>query len=227
MDERNYNRRYAKEYGWRMSLFYRWFLYFVVWPVGLIQYNVRLKKIGKLERGKKYLFAGNHTSFLDPPFVSIAANRKVAYMAKKELFTDKNWLLRFIVKNLGGFAVNRENPEIATFKTVLDLLKTDWCLGIFPEGQIRTTHTIENLQKGFITIAKKAKMDIIPVGIKGFDGYAGKSLFKKHILVTRGTPISYELPEEEIIRQWAEQICEYTGYKNGIEAVEETPISVN
>lgn len=215
MDERNYNRRYAKEYGWRMSLFYRWFLYFVVWPVGLLQYNVRVKHMCSLKRNERYIFAGNHTSFLDPPFVALAANRKVAFMAKKELFTDKNGLLRFIVKNLGGFAVNRENPEIATFKTVLDLLKTDWSFGIFPEGQIRHNHVVENLQKGIVTIAKKAKMDIVPVGIKGFDGYAGKTLFKKHISVVRGTPISYELSEEEILSRWAEQICEYTGYENG------------
>ena len=42
----------------------------------------------------------------------------------------------------------------------------------------------------------------------------GKSLFKKHITVKVGKPISYELPSEEILKQWAEQICEYTGYEN-------------
>ena len=98
--------------------------------------------------------------------------------------------------------------------TVLDLIKTNWSLGIFPEGKICHSHSIENIQKGFTLIAKKAKMDIVPIGIAGFDGYAGKSLFKKHITVKVGKPISYELPSEEILKQWAEQICEYTGYEN-------------
>ena len=64
--------------------------------------------------------------------------------------------------------------------------------------------------------AKKFQADIVPVGIKGFDGYA-KKLFEKHITVTIGKPISYTLPEDEIIREWARQICEYTGFENKIE----------
>lgn len=216
MEERNFNRRYAKEYGWGRTLFYRLFCLFVVIPVAILQYNVKVKGRENLKKGVKYLYAANHTSYLDPPFVAIATYKTVAFMAKKELFTDKNWLLRFLVINLGAFAVNRENPEIATFKTVLDLLKTSWSLGIFPEGQIRKNHVLENIQKGFVGIAKKAKQDVVPIGISGFDGYAGKTLFQKHITLTVGKPISYELPEDEIIRQWAEQICEYTGYENRV-----------
>ena len=216
MDTRNYNRRYAKEYGLGRSIFYRWFLYFLVLPVSCLQYTIKIVGKENLKKGEKYLYAGNHTSYLDPPFVALAANKKVAFMAKQELFTDKNGLLRFLVKNLGAFAVNREKPEIATFKTVLELLKTDWSLGIFPEGKTSQSHILENVQKGFTLIAKKAKADVVPIGIKGFDGYAGKSLFKKHITITIGKPISYELPPEEILKQWAEQICEYTGYENRI-----------
>lgn len=215
MDTRNYNRRYAKEYGLPRTLFYRCFLFLVVWTVSKLQYNLKIVGRENLEKGKQYLYTANHTSYLDPPFVSLAANETIAYMAKQELFDEKNWLLSFVVKILGGFAVNREKPELATFKTVFDIRKnTKWSLGIFPEGQIRKTGVIENIQKGFVTIAKKAKLDIVPVGIKGFDGYAGKTFFQKHITATVGTPISYELSDDEILQEWARQICEYTGYEN-------------
>lgn len=216
MDTRNYNRRYAKEYGFGRTLFYRWFLCCVVLPVSYLQYTIKIQGRENLKKGVKYLYAGNHTSYLDPPFVALAANKTIAFMAKQELFTDKNSLLRFLVKNLGAFAVNREKPEIATFKTVFDILKTNWSLGIFPEGKTSQSHVLENVQRGFTLLAKKAKADVVPIGIKGFDGYAGKSLFKKHITVTIGKPISYELSQEEILKQWAEQICEYTGYENKI-----------
>ena len=216
MEERNYNRRYAKEYGWGRSLFYILFRNIVVGIVSKLQYNIKINGRENLEKGKKYLYTANHTSYLDPPFVALAAREKIAYMAKQELFTDKNALLRFLVINLGAFAVNREKPEVATFKTVFDLMKTNWSLGIFPEGQIRKTGVLENLTKGFIAIAKKTKLDIVPVGIKGFDGYAGKTLFQKHITVTIGKPISYELPEDEILKEWSKQICEYTGYENKV-----------
>ena len=216
MDKRNYNRRYANEYGLGRSLFYRLFLYLVVLPVSYLQYTVKIEGRDNLKKNTKYLYAGNHTSYLDPPFVALAVNKKVAFMAKQELFTDKNSLLSFLVKNLGAFAVNREKPEIATFKTVFELLRTDWSLGIFPEGKTSQSHVLENVQKGFTLIAKKAKADIVPIGIKGFDGYAGKSLFRKHIKITVGIPISYELPPDVILKLWAEQICKYTGYENKI-----------
>lgn len=215
MDTRNYNRRYASEYGWPRTIFYRVFLFLVVWTVSKLQYCIKIVGRENIEKGKQYLYTANHTSYLDPPFVSLAADETIAYMAKQELFDEKNWLLSFVVKILGAFAVNREKPELATFKTVFDIRKnTRWSLGIFPEGQIRSTGVIENIQKGFITIAKKAKLDIVPVGIKGFDGYAGKKLFQKHITATIGKPISYELSDDEILQEWARQICEYTGYEN-------------
>lgn len=225
METRNYNRRYAKEYGFGRSLFYKLFVIFVVMPAAKLQYNIKIEGRENIDKHKKYLFTANHTSYLDPPFVALAANKKIAFMAKQELFTDKNWLLRHLVRVLGAFAVNRERPELATFKTVLDLIKTDWSLGIFPEGKICKTNSLDNIQKGFTLIAKKAKMDIVPIGIAGFDGYAGKSLFKKHITVKIGKPISYELPSEEILKQWAEQICEYTGYTNNLELKSEEKVN--
>lgn len=225
MKTRNYNRRYAKEYGFGRSLFYKLFVIFVVMPAAKLQYNIKIEGRENIDKHKKYLFTANHTSYLDPPFVALAANKKIAFMAKQELFTDKNWLLRHLVRVLGAFAVNREKPELATFKTVLDLIKTDWSLGIFPEGKICKTNSLDNIQKGFTLIAKKAKMDIVPIGIAGFDGYAGKSLFKKHITVKIGKPISYELSSKEILKQWAEQICEYTGYTNNLELKSEEKVN--
>ena len=216
MENRNYNRRFPKEYGFLGSLFYIWFLNFVVAPIGKLLYDIKIEGRENIDKKSKYLFAPNHVSYLDPPFTSLAGKRKVAYMAKQELFTDKNALLRFLVIHLGAFAVNRENPEIATFKTVFDLLKTDWSLGIFPQGKISKENAITTVQKGFVTIAKKAKFDIVPIGICGFDGYS-KKLFGKHMTVKVGKPISYKLDDIEIIKQWAAQICELTGLENRLE----------
>lgn len=213
MKNRNYNRRYPEEYGFGRSLFYTLFVHLVVHPVGKLLYKVKVEGRENIDKHKKYLLAGNHVSYLDPPFVTYAVQKKVAYMAKQELFTDKNSLLRFLVINLGAFAVNRETPEIATFKTVLDLLKTDWSLGIFPQGKISKDNSVSNVQKGFVTIAKKAKFDIVPVGICGFDGYAHK-LFEKDMTIKIGKPISYQLDDDEIINQWITQICELTGMEN-------------
>lgn len=213
-ENRNYNRRFPNEYGFGGSLFYLWFLYFVVLPVGFIYYKVKIIGRNNIDSRKRYLFAGNHTSYLDPPMVSLAVNQKVAYMAKEELFTHPNWLLRHLVIWLRGFAVNRSKPELATFKTLKDIAeKTNWSIGIFPQGTTTMGDDLTHIQKGFVLVAKKAKMDIVPVAVVGFDGYA-KFPFQKQLTLKVGLPISYKLSDDEIMYKWVDFMCNEAGYRH-------------
>jgi len=215
--ERNYNKRTEKDYGLIRTIYYMWFVYFVVIPVSKLMYNLKIEGRENVPKTSKLIFAGNHVSYLDPPMLTYAVWKKVAYMGKKELFESPNWLLRAMCISLGGFAVNREKPELATFKTVKAIFNTDWSLGIFPQGHIVNEPVIEHINKGFTVLAKKHKADIVPVAVCGFDGYAHK-LFEKHMTLKVGKPISYELPDDEIIREWARQICDLTGFENKIES---------
>ena len=214
--EKNYNRRTEKDYNIFRTLFYMVFLTLVVYPVTKLMYNVKIEGRENLPENSRVIYAGNHVSYIDPPLISLAAWKNIAYMAKQELFKDKDKLLRFLVHILGAFAVNREKPEIATFKTVKSIFNTSWSLGIFPQGKIVKEPVISQIHKGFIMFAKKFKADIVPVAICGFDGYA-KKLFEKHITVKIGKPISYMLDENEIVREWAKHISEFTGFENKIE----------
>ncbi len=217
--KKNYNRRTEKDYGFLRKAFYLSFLYCVVSPVAKLMYNFKVEGRENLPKGSHFIYAGNHVSYLDPPLLTLATGgRFIAYMAKQELFDADNILLRTLVRWLGAFAVNRDKPEIATFKTVNAVFNTkDWALGIFPQGGIRKdSNKIENIHKGFTLFAKKFKADIIPVAICGYDGYA-KKLFEKHLTMKIGKPISYQLPEDEIVRIWVKQICEFTGLEPGDE----------
>ena len=221
---RNYNRRTEKDYGFLRSLFYQLFVVLVVTPVVKLMYKLKVEGRENVPNTSRVIYAGNHVSYLDPPMIVYAVHRRIAYMAKKELFEDKNKLLRFLVHILGGFAVNREKPEIATFKTVKSVFNTPWALGIFPQGKIVKEPVIENITKGFVLFAKKFEADIIPVGICGFDGYA-KKLFEKDMTIKIGKPISYKLDEDEIVREWARQISEFTGFENRVENKESAGVS--
>ena len=74
---------------------------------------------------------------------------------------------------------------------------------------------ISDIHKGFVMFAKKFKADIVPVGVCGFDGYA-KKLFEKNMTIKIGKPISWELDEDDIFKEWVRQICELTGFENKI-----------
>lgn len=214
--EKNYNKRTEKDYGFFRTLYYMLFVIFVVAPVAKLMYNIKIEGQENVPADSNVIYAGNHVSYLDPPLITLATKRRIAYMAKQELFTDDNKLLRFLVHTLGAFAVNREKPELATFKTVKAVFNTPWSLGIFPQGKIVKEPVIENITKGFVVFAKKFKADIVPVAVCGFDGYA-KKLFEKNVTIKIGHPISYTLDDDEIVKQWAEQICNFTGFENKTE----------
>jgi len=211
-DKKNYAKRYAQEYHLLRALFQGFAVYIMSYPFLKLVYNIKREGTENIPKSGQYIYAGNHVSFFDPLLVSFAVAKPIVYMAKKELFEEKK--LGWWIKRLGTFSVNREKPEIATFKTVKEVFKTkDWSLGIFPQGGIKDNKKIENIQRGFAVIAKNAKADIIPVSISGFEGYTNKP-FSQNIRIKIGKPISHELALEEIIYQWAKQICDDTGFEN-------------
>jgi len=213
---RNFNRRYAKEYNIFRTIFYYGVIFFMVIPFMKKYYNCIVtgrENLPKHKKGNKLLFAANHVSELDPPMVSMAVMRPVAYMAKKELFEEegqRGWL----IKRLGAFAVDREKPEIATFKTVKDILTTNWSLGVFPQGGTRPYGKLDDLKRGFVVIAKKAQADIVPVAIGKWDGYPDKKnpIPKKNVSIHVCKPISYKLNTDEILYLWSKEISEHADY---------------
>ena len=215
---RNFNRRTANEYHWFRTLFYMTFVFTVVYPFFLIFYNFKIQGRENIPPRKakqgKYMYAANHVSVLDPPLVSMAALCPIAYMAKKELF-EKTEKLNWIIKRLGAFAVDRTKPEIATFKTVRDIIGTTWSLGIFPQGGTRPYGKLEDIKKGFVVIAKAAKADVVPVAIADWNGYPSVFPFKRRTVnIKIGKPISWELEDDVIVYEWSKQISELANYEN-------------
>lgn len=217
-EEKNYARRYAHEYHLLRALFQAFVVYVMSYPFLKLVYNIKCEGRKNIPKSGNCIYAANHVSMFDPLLMYFAVKKPIVYMAKKELFEGGK--LAWWVKRLGAFSVNREKPEIATFKTVREVFKTKWPLGIFPQGGIKDNKKIENLQKGFAAIARNAKADIIPVSIIGFEGYTKKP-FSQNVRIRIGKPISYQLPLEEIIHQWSEQICEATGFENCIQREKE------
>lgn len=210
-EKKNYAKRSAREYHLLRALFQGFAVYIMSYPFFKLIYNIKREGTENIPKGGRYIFAGNHVSMFDPLWVSFAVGKPIVYMAKKELFEGGK--LAWWIKRLGAFAVDRKKPEIATFKTVKEVFRANWPLGIFPQGGIKDNKKIENIHKGFAVIAKHAQADIIPVSVIGFEGYT-KEPFSQNVKIKIGKPISYQLELEEIIYQWAKQICDNTGFEN-------------
>lgn len=208
---RNYARRYANEFNIFRTIYQALWCLFVAIPVFWFFYKFEIKGRENIPKDGKFICAANHVSHLDPFLVSVAIRKPIAYMAKKELFENSS----FFTLNmdwLGAFAVNREKLEVSTIKTVKELYKTKWLLGIFPQGGIRKNHTIEKINKGFAVIAKAAKWDILPISITGCEKYNWIP-FGAKVIVQIGKPISYKMSQDEIIENWGKQVATMSNYQ--------------
>ena len=208
---RNYARRYANEFNIFRAIYQALWCLFVAIPVFWFFYKFEIKGRENIPKDGKFICAANHVSHLDPFLVSVAIRKPIAYMAKKELFENSS----FFTLNmdwLGAFAVNREKLEVSTIKTVKELYKTKWLLGIFPQGGIRKNHTIEKINKGFAVIAKAAKWDILPISITGCEKYNWIP-FGAKVIVQIGKPISYKMSQDEIIENWGKQVATMSNYQ--------------
>lgn len=218
LSEINFTQKKAKDFNilTRLYQFYTMYILFLPIFAGLF-YNFRVKRNKDIDKKKLYIIAPNHISYLDVFAINWVMGMPLGYIAKQELFKTETAGQRYVAKNiwrLGAFAVNREKPSISTIKSAKEVFKANYSLCIFPEGGIRKNKTIENINGGFIYFAKTNKVDIIPVGINGLEKYNWKPFRKKDVYFNVGTPISWELEESEILKQWCEQICELTGYQN-------------
>lgn len=173
-------------------------------------YRLKVEGLENVPTDNKYVVCPNHLSTLDPPLMCAVMPRRVAFMAKQELFDIK--FLRWWIDWLGAIAVNRESLGPSTVKTIKHIKESEWVLGMFPEGTRGVAGLISEVNKGFAGIARLTKCAILPVGIVGT--HEVKRLpFSGQITVKIGKPIPYSNNPELIISQWIKAVEELTGFK--------------
>lgn len=181
------------------------------WTFGLyIRIMYRLEVIGKknLIKNKNYIVAGNHISAKDPFIMIQALNTPIAYMAKEELF--EKFFSRLLMDWCGAFAVKREKLEVSTIKTALLIKNTKWKLGLFPQGTRVLDGGSGSISKGFASLAKTTKTDILPVAIIGADKNV-KIPFTGKIIVKIGELIPYSDNIDEMVEKWRNAMSELAG----------------
>ena len=169
-------------------------------PIVLFFPTKILHKENLPKRGKKAIVTSNHFSNLDAIIYDIFLFRKFRFMGKKELFNNK--VLSFIMKDVGGFPVDREQITPTTYKTAMGLLKNDKQIFIFPEGTRNKTGTneIQEIKSGFLIFASKGETAITPMLL-----YRKPKAFKKNYAII-GKP--FELVGENPKRLTKEELEE-------------------
>ncbi len=137
-----------------------------------IIFRVHVHGTENLPKEGACLVAINHKSFWDAPLLVGALPRKMAFMAKKELFAVP--IVGPVIKWAGAFPVNRGTGDIGAIKASLRALQAGQALAIFPEGRRVFKNEPHSAKAGVALIAERTKAPIVPVAIRG-----GYRLFSK------------------------------------------------
>jgi 1-acyl-sn-glycerol-3-phosphate acyltransferase len=106
-----------------------------------------------------------HQSLLDPVLVGICFNGRLNYIARKTLFG--NSIFAFLIKALDAIEIDRERGGLAGLREMLKRLQDDKKVLLFPEGTRTTTGEIQDLKMGFVPVARRSEVPLIPVAIVG------------------------------------------------------------
>ncbi len=175
---------------------------FVIINIVRCKYDFKgVEGLENIDRSKKYVVASNHITGFDPFVIAATLNMTIAYMAKKQLF-ETFWSM-VLMDWCGAFAVDRDKVDVSTIKTALTIQKTDWHLGLFPQGTRCNNGKMENITKGFALIAKKMNADILPVGLIVKESENSK---KKEFKIRVGKPIKSDANVDEVIDEWANEV---------------------
>ncbi|MEI6084054.1 MAG: lysophospholipid acyltransferase family protein [Verrucomicrobiota bacterium] len=142
------------------------------------------------------ILAGNHMSFLDPPFFGQACPRGAYYMARDTLF--RHPLANWILKSWNCVPMNRDRGDIGALRTVLRLLEEGKPVLMFPEGTRSDDGQLKEGRAGIGMIAAKARVPIVPMRIFGTNNALprGTSLPRPaKVIIRYGEPFVYPLPE--------------------------------
>ncbi len=131
--------------------------------------GVKVNVVGleKLEKGKSYIFMGNHQSQFDIFCVQGHLDWNLRWLAKKELFDIP--IFGAALEKGGSIPVDRSNGRKA-LKSLAEAAKRiqrGCSVIIFPEGTRSDDGKLQTFKSGGMVIAIKSKVEVVPLAICG------------------------------------------------------------
>ena len=139
------------------------------------------------------LVCANHQSMFDPPLVGLTCPRRMNYLARDTLF--KVPILAQLIRFLDAIPIDRDGVGLSGLKETLRRLKAGELVLIFPEGTRTHNGEVAPLKPGFIAVARRSRVPLVPVGLDGaFQAWPRTARFPRlgRIAVAIGAPITAE-----------------------------------
>ena len=117
------------------------------------------------------IIVSNHLSNADPPVIMASINRRLNFLAKKELFSTA--LSSALFLRIGAYPTDTHTKDSRSLLWSLKRLASDKALLIFPEGTRSKKGSLQKAKPGVGYLALRSQAPILPVGITGTENIPG------------------------------------------------------
>ena len=179
----------------------------VVNPLFRLAFRGRIEGQPPAWRGGPYVVVANHGSDLDPPLLSCAMGRPVAFMAKEELFRVP--VLAPLIRGLGAVPVRRGRVDRRALDRCLAQLQRGWLVGVFLDGTRRASGMVEQPRHGAALLAQRSGCSLLPVAILNSHRALsrGSGLRLRPITIRIGAPIPAPTSRDRQTMETTSQHC--------------------
>ena len=174
----------------KMTRFFGFFHY-LSWTVYQMWFRGVVVGTENFPTAGPFLIASNHASHLDPPIVGSQVARQMRFFARKSLWNSA--IARWWLDNVETIPVERDSGDIGAIKRVLQALKEDRAIVLFPEGTRSTDGLLQKAKAGVGLMACKTGVPVVPCRVYGSFVAFGKDdkipKFGSPVTVVFGRPI--------------------------------------
>ncbi len=150
------------------------------------------------------LIAGNHQSFLDPIFCQIPIRRNLNYLSRDTLYD--HWFFGPLIRSLNTIPIRRGQSDITAMRAVIDKLRQNHAVVIFPESTRTQDGRIGDVKAGFALLARRSGATIVPTIVDGaYEAWPRHHKFPRlgRVGILYGNPIRHEQVIEMGDREFA------------------------
>jgi acyl-[acyl-carrier-protein]-phospholipid O-acyltransferase/long-chain-fatty-acid--[acyl-carrier-protein] ligase len=166
-----------------------------------IMYKVEVKGLENYKKaGRRTVIIANHLSYIDPALIASYIPEDIQFAINTTV--SKEWWVRPFLKIVRTYPIEPNNAM--ALKSLIDEVRKDRKIAIFPEGRTSATGSLMKIYEGPGMIADKADATMLPIRVDGtqFTCFSklrklmrGKFTLRRKIVITILPPVKITPPE--------------------------------
>lgn len=161
--------------------------------------------LGRVPRRGRLLVACNHRHWTDTLLLPLVVQRVryIQFLGKEELF--RNPLSAWVMKELGVIPLDRRKGDVGALKAAMNVLESEGCLGLFPEGTRSRTGQPLKPKPGIAFLAHRSGASVLPARVRNTERFPSPV----RMSIRFGDPMRYEGDgSRESCQLFAEKVME-------------------